>query len=202
MKQIVLASEFYSCQEPIIEAIGGVAGKQVLMIPTAAFGEGQELDPHKDTNPFTSRGATLNVFDLAGKSKEDVEKEVKKADVIYIRGGNTFYLLEHMRQSGFADVLQNYFQNGVYIGSSAGSCVLSPDIGYSAALDDPGKASLADYKGLGLVDFNFIPHANKPRYQEFLTSSYNQTHPEKTMVLADHQALLIENNHIKLLQED
>ena len=203
MQKIVLASEFYYCQEPIVNAIGGVKGKHVLMIPTAALGQGKKIDPQKDTEPFTfsNRGANLTVFDLAGKTRDDLTKEVLKADIIYVRGGNTFYLLEHMRNIAFKEVLEEHFKDGVYIGSSAGTCVLSPDIGYITPVDNPENATIADYTGLGLVDFNIIPHANNEKYQDFIGNSYKQPTPPQTFVLTDNQALLLENNHIRLLQE-
>ena len=201
MEKLILASEFYYCQEPIIEAIGGVKGKHVLMIPTAALTQGQQLDPKKDTEPFINRGATVNVFDLTGKTRQDLVSEVKKADVIYVRGGNTFCLLEQMNNTAFKEILKKHFKEGTYIGTSAGSIVCSNDISYAKGIDEPSKATLSDYRGLGWVDFNFIPHGQKPHYQDFIQNSYNKADPKLTFVLSDTQALLIENNHIQMLQE-
>ena len=201
MKQIILASEFYNCQEPIIDAIGGVTGKHVLMIPTAAFGQGKELYPQEDTEPFTDRGASLTVFDIAGKSKEDVVKEVKKADVIYLRGGSPFYLLKQAKLCEFSDVLSTHFSEGVYIGTSSGAIILTHDISYWVQYSKNAPDLNADLQGLGKIDFNFVPHAKTKNVVSAYEKNCKKGAHKQTFVLSDNQALLVQNNHIRLLQE-
>ncbi len=92
-------------------------------------------------------------------------KEMNKAlksDVIYLAGGNTFYFLKHLRESGFMQKLIRYVRNGgVVAGLSAGALVMTKHIflaGYPKHEGDANEVRLKNLKALGLVDFEFLPH--------------------------------------------
>ncbi|OFZ18768.1 MAG: hypothetical protein A2Z20_01420 [Bdellovibrionales bacterium RBG_16_40_8] len=88
--------------------------------------------------------------------------EAFKSDVIYLAGGNTFYFLKHLRESGFLKRLERYSRNGgIIAGLSAGSIILTPHIliaGYPPHEGDVNEVRLKNLKALGLVDFEFLPH--------------------------------------------
>ncbi|RJF71606.1 peptidase E [Deinococcus cavernae] len=71
---------------------------------------------------------------------------------VYIGGGNTFKLLQLLKQTRFDRLLLDYLKNGgaVY-GGSAGAIVLGQDIA-SCAHDDPNDVRLADTTGLNLLN--------------------------------------------------
>lgn len=56
---------------------------------------------------------------------EDVQKLIDDQNInkIFVAGGNSFYLLELMKQSGLFGYLKLSIQNYLYIGSSAGPVV-------------------------------------------------------------------------------
>jgi dipeptidase E len=82
---------------------------------------------------------------------------VQKTDVILVNGGDTLYLCHWMRESGLADLLRSW--NGVWVGLSAGSMVMTPRIGDDFVI---WKQPSGDDKTLGLVDFSIFPHLNNP----------------------------------------
>ena len=43
-----------------------------------------------------------------------MSRALDKADVIYVTGGNTYYLLERSKKSGFLDVVKNKISSGAF----------------------------------------------------------------------------------------
>jgi dipeptidase E len=79
---------------------------------------------------------------------------VKQTDVLLVNGGDPLYLCYWMRQSGLADLLPS-LRETVYVGLSAGSMVMAPNIGE----DFVGwKPPTGGDQTLGLVDFALFPH--------------------------------------------
>ena len=54
----------------------------------------------------------------------------------------------------------------VYGGYSAGGCVLAPDIGYAAAVDDIDAVADPITTNLGLLDRPFVAHTASPGHSE------------------------------------
>ena len=83
------------------------------------------------------------------------------------------YLCYWMRQSGLADLLPELGGETVYVGLSAGSMVMTPNIGE----DFVGwKPPTGGDSTLGLVDFSIFPHLD------------NKDLPENTMAGAERWA--------------
>src|SRR3990167_6049249 len=80
----------------------------VAFIPTAA-------DPEKDkwfvkaaTNEIEELGMKLVTIDLKEENKQSLEEKLANCDVLYVNGGNTFYLSDWARKSGFDSVLKDF----------------------------------------------------------------------------------------------
>jgi dipeptidase E len=78
---------------------------------------------------------------------------VQETDVLLVNGGDPLYLCYWMRQSGLADLLPSL--RAVYVGLSAGSMVMAPNIGKHFVRWTPPTG---DDETLGLVDFAMFPH--------------------------------------------
>ncbi|MCC9621791.1 Type 1 glutamine amidotransferase-like domain-containing protein [Thalassospira sp. MA62] len=78
----------------------------------------------------------------------------EQADVLLVNGGDPLFLHHWMEQSGVAALLPSW--EGVYVGLSAGSMVMTPRIGEEfvgwRASDDQNDETL------GFVDFSIFPH--------------------------------------------
>lgn len=95
---------------------------------------------------------------------------------VYVRGGNTFVLRRAMFASGFDKWIKRKTKekNFVYVGYSAGICILSPTLHGLELVDNPkvvpqGNNPEIIWEGLNIVDFSFAPH-------------YLSDHPESAMV--------------------
>lgn len=84
-------------------------------------------------------------FEIA---KEDIfEKQIKSADVIYFRGGDTYKLLGKLKK---IKKIESLFEGKTIIGSSAGACVL----GKYFYDNDYNKFD----NGLGIIDYKIFCH--------------------------------------------
>jgi dipeptidase E len=90
--------------------------------------------------------------------------KLEAADVLLVGGGDPLYLCYWMQQSGLADLLPE-LRETVYVGMSAGSMVLAPNIGQEFVNWRPPTAGDSD-KTLGLVDFAMFPHLDNPDLPE------------------------------------
>jgi len=151
---------------------------KVLFIPTAADTYAEDNRPwfDADRNKFIELGFQLEDFDIKDKTEDEVRKALSKLDIIFVAGGNTFYLLEKVRECGLDKVLREIAQiervdlrglsEKIYIGSSAGSIIVGPNIEPIKSFDDPSAADLDSYDAIGLVDFVILPHWGKDKYKE------------------------------------
>ena len=85
--------------------------------------------------------------------------EVQEVDALLVWGGSPLYLCYWMRQSGLADLLPSLRPETVYVGTSGGAMVATPDFG-GATYDDSEPLTGSD-KALGLVDFSVFPHLER-----------------------------------------
>lgn len=70
-------------------------------------------------------------------------------DAVYIGGGNTYYLLNYLRETGMGDRLAKYLQEGGSIyGGSAGAMVLGKDI---RTVEEENDRSYEHREGLNLL---------------------------------------------------
>ena len=79
---------------------------------------------------------------------------VREADVLLVAGGDALYLCHWMRQSGLADLLPS-LRETVWVGLSAGSMVMAPNIGEDFVRWKPPTGG---DRALGVVDFSMFPH--------------------------------------------
>ena len=175
--------------------------KKAVFIPTAAMVEEWEPVDELHVKPLEAMGMRVTTFDLAGKSSAEVRAAMADVDVIYVSGGNTFYLLEQMRSCDFKTILQERLAAGVvYVGSSAGAIVCCPDIAFITPMEDVTKANLTNTEGMALVDFLLVPHLNNPYFNEeaaYITQHYNGE--RSLLALLDEQVLWVEGSVIKIL---
>ena len=160
MKKLILVSMLYQVTDLVRSIEPELEGKTVTYIPTAGIVEGTEGMIEDETNILESLGLKVDVLNVSSASYESIVSALTQNDIIFVGGGNTFYLLQELRRSGADKILIQEVNKGkLYIGESAGAIIACPDIGYCVGMDSPEKApELTDYTGLGLVDFYIVPH--------------------------------------------
>lgn len=139
---------------------------KLAFVPTAA-------DPYKvkpwfygDKMKLKLMGFQMVDVDIKNKTKEQLYEVLSTVDVIFVSGGNTYYLLEKAQASGFLEVVHTLIERGViYIGSSAGSALACSTIEYIEDFDDRSIAHLTSFKGMGLVNKLIYPHYGEEKYK-------------------------------------
>ncbi|MFA7244166.1 MAG: Type 1 glutamine amidotransferase-like domain-containing protein [Patescibacteria group bacterium] len=160
---------------------------RVAFIPTASdpYEEHPWLD--EDRAKFIELGFNVIDFDLKYKTEDETRQALKNFDILFVAGGNTFYLLSEARKSGFCKVAKEMVEAGkIYIGSSAGSYIACPTI-EAATWKNPEKErfGLVDLRALCFVDFILTAHY-KDKYKDAVAEG-KKTSRYRVVVLTDEQ---------------
>lgn len=154
-----------------LEAMMGkpVAEATALFVPTAEQPLGPFFVGSSADNLLQKEWKAFGVLELTALPSIPEEAwlpKLKTADVLLVGGGDPLYLCYWMQQSGLADLLRSpELRETVYVGMSAGSMVLSPNIGQEFVEWTPptkGDSESNNDKTLGLVDFAMFPHLDYP----------------------------------------
>lgn len=187
------------------EALQDMVGKpasecKVGFIPTAANVEPYAKDwVVAQFNSLQRYG--FYQIDIVDISADGVDWRARLADcdVLWLSGGNTFHLLDQVRKTGFDEWLKENIESKVYVGGSASSILVTPTISI-AGVDEAGDENiphLQDLTGLGLVDFEIIPHCN----QETLESigDYAENSRYSLYALDDLSAIKIIDENVEVI---
>ena len=114
--------------------------------------------------------------------------DINSFDIMYMMGGNTFYLLDVIRKTFFDKDIKAFIDSGkIYIGSSAGSEILGSSIDTAIGYDE-NNVNMKDFTWLKIVDGLIIPHCN--RKKEFIKNLKNKTE-QKLYLLYDGDGIII-----------
>jgi len=205
MRQLFLTSSVNVVAHDIATKLDG-HGRKLLFIDTAAEVEEGDLQWLKDDrDSLVKAGFLVTNYTLTGKSKEEVKRDLTPYDILYVSGGNVFWLLEKIQQSNCATIMRDFVEQGkTYIGTSAGSIVAGPDIKPTWRLVKAEKAKhLKGYAGLALVDFVIFPHwgddyFKKAYLDERMEHAYTTTH--KIILLTDRQYVWVKDDWYKIIE--
>lgn len=177
---------------------------KVLFIPTAANVYEDKWFMEADRQWFVENKFQLTEFDLVNKSRPEVTQALSAVDLVYLSGGNSFYLLQHIRSSGFDRVIQAQLKRGlVYAGGSAGAVVAGMSIEISKEFDDLNQAAdLTDFNGMQLINLSILPHYGNQKYQKLFAKALASVSLESgpIITLTDHQALVVNDNHYQIIE--
>ncbi|MCP1149674.1 Type 1 glutamine amidotransferase-like domain-containing protein [Bacillus pumilus] len=195
MKKMFLCSSFKDSYSLLSDFTGeSLKGKRVTFFPTASAVEEVTHYVEAAKEAFHQLGMQLETVQIAEQSTEEITKMIKQNDVMYVSGGNTFYLLQELRKHGLDDVLKEEINKGkLYIGESAGSIIMAPSIEYISLMDEQQKApELSSYQGFNEVSRYPVPHVHNTYLGDAAQQILKQY--EKTLdlcPLTDEQVLLI-----------
>ncbi len=147
----------------------------------------------EETVRLESLGLEVTEVDLRqyfGQS-EELESELVKYDLLWVRGGNTFVLRRAFGQSGADKIIRQMLAEDtvVYGGYSAGIDMLVPNLCGVELVDDPyivpsGYDESIIWDSLGSLSYCVAPH-------------YKSDHPESTAV--DTLVMYMIDNHMPFI---
>lgn len=205
MKTLFLTSSAVSVLDDIVKHLPkNPKDYNLAFIPTASeVEEGDKSWLQDDKNKLIEVGFNVTEFSITGLTKKEIEEKLKNIDIIFVSGGNTFYLLDQSIKTGFDQILLEKSQKDlIYIGSSAGSMILGKKVELASTIDDRSKAPDLKSDGIGIVDFAINPHWGSPLFEkEYLScvkSLYNAN--SKLLLLTDTQYLFVQDEDYKIIQ--
>ena len=204
LKNMILTSSLYESIELVKKFLDkNTESKKILFIPTATNVDEYKKYIHLTQKVFEDFGYEVENFDVSIFSEEIAKEKLSEAKIVFISGGNTFYLLQELKRKNLTSYLKEIIENGLlYIGASAGSVIAAPDIEYASIVDDKTLATeLEDYTGLNLVDFYIVPHFEE---EPFVESSRNTVELYKDKLdlklINNKEAILVENNNFTIIK--
>ena len=202
MKKLLLASNGKFLIEKGYDLLGVPKDHvRIAYITTASKGarDLNYLENHKKS--MHANGLDFEEMDVEGKSLNELDALFSGKNVIHVEGGNTFYLLKAIKESGCDKVLKELVLRGViYVGTSAGAYIVCPTIETSTwGPDKKDDYGLTDFTGLNLVPFLLKVH-----YKDELENLFREkikTASRPVRILRDGQAILVENDLYTLVGE-
>jgi dipeptidase E len=147
----------------------------------------------------------LHITDISAVPEKIWLPQIESADVLFFEGGDTRYLMEWINKSGLHARLPVLLNKKIYVGVSAGSMVVAPEVNidiehvvYESYLDEKEHIPM-----LGLVDFYVIPHLNS-RWFKNVTEPFirKMVHTDnKLYVLDDSSAVSVDGKTVSIISE-
>lgn len=177
--------------------VGSFKGKKLLYIPTAANGEFfGSWKGGESVQAAQTLGADFQVLELESMAFQDIYAPILQADILWLAGGMSGYLLYWLRRTHLNKKLPKILAKGtLLVGGSAGAMVCAKTQ-YSAECylrePEPG-ASLVP--GLGLVDFEIYPHYEEKDLPEIK----KRWHGGELYLLKNGEVITVVDGKVKVL---
>jgi dipeptidase E len=202
MKRILITSSGF-LRKPIREEIKKFVPQKedlkVAYIPSASRVVKDDEYAKKDVEIMQGLGYVVDEIDLAEVTGEMLEQRLRENDVIYVQGGNPYWLLKEARESGFMDIVPKLINEGMpYVGKSAGAYILSPAVVVPEWLGGNWRRfDVEDTRGMGIVDFVWAAHY-VDEYDQILKKEAGNVGFEVRAITND-QAILVEGDSIRTI---
>lgn len=178
----------------------------VSFIPTAANVEEDIKWMEEDIENLRKIGVKeIIMTDIEKLPKEKWLSIIKKSDIIWLEGGNTYHLLYWVRKSGLQKELENLLKSRVYVGVSAGSIIVGPDIKINRDIfpEEEGYR-LDNLSGLKYVPFAITPHFLStlfPKSRKKEIEEFSRTVSYPIYAIDDNTAIKVVDGKIEVISE-
>lgn len=135
--------------------------------------------------------------DLSNKTYEGLNS----FGAMYIGGGNTFYLMDSLRKSGFLDILKKFTKSGrVVYGGSAGAIILGKSIKTASFGKDADEnvVNLKDFSALNLVK-NYTIQCHYESNQDKELMKFVESNNLPIIAISERSGLYVKNNKIQVV---
>lgn len=211
--KLVLASQGFTTDE-IAKEVEKLVGKPLKEINIAIINEAYVgLDGTKDkrwlikelSNIEKYIGGIIDFINFRAYTKEEINKRLNMADLIYIVGGKQHLLEKLFRETDTIDIIKNISNTKVIMGTSAGSIVLGRKITSEKFWEEryPQDKELAKtHEELNLVDFNIIPHYMREDRRKWTKDFFERVLEDnefKVYAIKDSQAVIYNDGKIEFI---
>ncbi len=202
MKKLFLSSSFKDVSGLFPSFIGEeISGKKATFIPTAAKHEKVNFYVKSGKTALEKLGIVVEEVDVSSDDVLEIKRAIETNDFIYISGGNTFFLLQELKKTGTDKIIFEQINAGKpYIGESAGSIVVSPDIEYVKDMDNCMEAlELTSYDSLHAIEFYPLPHYTNFPFKKIVEKIIKQYTSELALVpISNSQVILVNGDEVEV----
>ena len=204
MKNLFLASIARNTLNIFVESLDcHPSALKVAFIPTAGNILKDNWFVTEDRNKLIDLGFTVVDVNLEDKTKNQLLEAMTDIDIIFVAGGNTFYLLQETKKSGFDQIVISFVEKGgAYIGSSAGTLLAGQSIELAKNIDNQKDApELKSCDGLKLVDFVVLPHYDDQDFKNKIDQNLqkHKNYKHKIIKILDNQAVVVKGDSFKIV---
>ena len=204
--RLFLTSQVQYVAKSIGEKLGNDVSLSAVFITTPINDK-----PHADLNwHYTNKsnmekaGIKFDMYNIAGKTSEQLKSDLDQYQIMYVEGGNSYYLLQESQKNNFGAYVKKRVEEGmIYIATSAGSVIMGPDI-EPVRRDEttPLAPDLKGTKAFNIVNFVIMPHWGNPDrrklYDEYrIKHIYNEDYPY--ILLTDNQYVEVTDDWYKII---
>lgn len=136
---------------------------KILFIPTASSDSERYCGRFAEHfgNFLKCKTDVLFLID-APPSTHEIERKILSADIVYVGGGNTLYMMRVWRRMGVDKFLRAAYADGIVLAGISAGAICWFDSGHSDSMSfyDPGNWEYINVKGLGLIGGSLCPHYN------------------------------------------
>ena len=148
--------------------------------------------------------AQIELIDTERMDLPTMESIIRRAQVVYISGGNTFLLNHRLHISGLMPYLRKKVQAGLpIIGFSAGMILCGPNILTSGDLN---AVETPHFAGLNATPFNFVAHYDADAYgqssHDDWLSDYHSFQDNPVIMLNDGAYVKVDGKKTTLVRGD
>lgn len=168
------------------------ANPNILILPANGTNYPEE---YKETNDSWFKKYSPREISIINEEtdKATAKEKVRKANIILATGGNTCNFLKWLKELELVEPIRSKFTEDdfVWIGFSAGACILSPTIELTTKppWNENDRINLTDFSALNIIDFEIWPHyiAEDNQYLE----EYKSITKNKIKTLRDDEFMII-----------
>ena len=148
--------------------------------------------------------AKIELIDTERMDLREIESILRRADVVYISGGNTFLLNHRLHVSGLMPYLRKKIQSGLpVVGFSAGMIVCGPNV---LTAKDLNSVATPYFDSLNVSPFNFLAHYGTDTYTQAphddWLSDYHTFQDNPVVILSDGGYIKVEGKKTTLVRGD
>ena len=199
----------------LASTLSKLAGKPLGTVSVAVINEAAAVEPGDKRWFFEEMhslgrlvGGQIDVINILALDTKTVERRMDFADVIYVAGGMTDYLMRVFERTGFGELLKdNLLNDKVYVGVSAGAMVFGRRINTNGYKDvyRKGDHNLNIKEYLALVDFSIFPHLDSPEFIRNRTEIIDKATIDfgyPVYAIQDTQAVVLDDDEISFVGGD
>lgn len=179
---------------------------RIALIENAAdvYEEGNKGWVYESRNAIAAHGFQVDVVDLEEYrlGKQGLLHRLEDADVVWLGGGNTYYLRWILKETRADSIIAELVKRGkMYGGGSAGAIVAGPTIQFFEPADDPSSAPEIILDGLNLTQIVVVPHWANDKYGHVMGPIEQRLKDAgyATLHITDEEALVIDGSNQKVI---